>query len=113
MLERRLPHGMTGNYRRVDITEAFFLMPHVPFVFEYTELSAHRGIAGFARKIFHHFTSRRAAAAIKNVHDLAFTARQRGMVWFGHSFVRPIAPAGAIAVALAKGRVKYKMKNAG
>ena len=80
MAQRRFTRGVPRYRGHVHVAQSFFLVPHVPLVFEHTELRADGGVARIARELIHHLAGRGAAAAVEDVHDLALAARQRGAV---------------------------------
>jgi len=62
-------------------------VPDVPFLFEHSELRAHRRVARVAGKVLHHLGGGRAAAPIEDVDDLPLAAAQDGMERFDHDVI--------------------------
>ena len=72
--------GAAGDIARhgrgVDIAQAVFFMAHVAFFFENAQLGADGGIAGFIGELREDLADGGALKFIKDVHDLAFAARE-------------------------------------
>src|SRR5258705_8842302 len=82
MPQRRFAGSPARHGRTVHVAKPFFLVSYHAFVFEHAKLSADGRVVRLPGEVAHHFRGRRAAAAIEDVHDLAFTAGQ-GVVSLG------------------------------
>src|SRR5882672_7226572 len=75
--QSRPPRYVTRHRWQIDIARPVLLVPNVPFLFQHSQLSAHRRIMFLPMELVEHVRNACAAKSIENIHDLPFTPRER------------------------------------
>jgi hypothetical protein len=72
--QSRSPGDIARNRGDVDVAQAIFFVPDVPFFLEHAELSPHGRVMLIARHAIENLGDGGALEFVEDVHDLAFTA---------------------------------------